>query len=420
MTNSNFPKIIKYASSIKNFYRRHNKDVDSYPYNLYCALLTEINQNTDLKNNYNIRDIEDFFRCFLGRKPLFQMTPSEFESELKMYLYKKPTQLKYYFRVTPDYVFIANKKIGTGSIRPFSKLPRIAKEKIIENYEYENNRQPWYNLTGEEYKNRREDDYYMYIPVEARGMYYCNDVAIRRFYENQAIYYFFTLSNFSTQRHSKSVYCALNEKYKLRSSGFGSGDNSDPIMTREYDTAKIPIINKLLVKKEKNEIEKSIMHVIEIVGGVEVESTHNVIFSLCMNAMESLLTGNGRGDLRYKTSERMAFLLGDNERWIRFDKNITEKNRPKLTKKFISRHLTNSRYNLFRTVNELYTKRSKFVHLDQNQQINEDDYYKAKFLLLLLVEKLLNLLKQNITHCNNNGNDDTASIEHLINILKFK
>lgn len=422
MPGDNFPEIVKRAVTIKNFLRRHSGTEEFFnTYNLYHDLLTEINQNSDLKNNFNNRDLQDFFTGgFSRRKSLFQMTPNEFESELKQYLYKKPVRLKYYFRVSRDYQFIVNKRIGTGSIRAFSKLPRVAKEELKKQYKYEYDRRPWSNAVGEAYEKLREKDYYMYIPVESRGLYYSNDEALRLFHENNAIFYFFTLSVLSTIKYSRSVYCALDEKYMCRSIGPGSDQDDDAVQSRGYFTDKIPIINKLLAKNQKNEIEKSIVRAIDVVGSVEVKSNSKVIFSLCMNAMENLLTGDQRGDLRYKTSERMAFLLGNNEHWIRFNKKISKEKHPSLTKNFISRHLAKSRYDLFRTVNDLYTKRSKFVHLEQKQQISEDDYYKAKLLLLLLVEKLLSLLNQNITHCNSKPNNDTASIEHVVNQLKFK
>ena len=260
----------------------------------------------------------------------------------------------------------------------------------------------------------------MYIPVEARGPYYRNDEALRLFHENNAIFYFFTLSVLSTIKYSESVYCALDEKYALRSIGPGSDRDNDELSYRAFDTKKIPIVNKMLNKNQKNEIEKNIVRAVDVVGSVEIKPNFKVVFSLCMNAMENLLTGEQRGDLRYKTSERMAFLLGDSERWIRFNKKISEEKRPNLTKNFISRHLAKSRYDLFRTVNDLYTKRSKFIHLEQKQQIDEDDYYKAKLLLLLLVEKLLSLLNQNIVRCNSESSNDTESIEHVVNQLKFK
>ena len=210
----------------------------------------------------------------------------------------------------------------------------------------------------------------------------------------------------------------LDHQNRFISWGAGSNEVRSPRI-RTFYSSKINEVNRIIHKTEKNEIEQNLLRTIYIIGSIESKSQIELVFAFCIHAMENLLTGSRRGDLKYKTSERMAFLLADNEDWVRYYKKITA-NQPKLSNHFISRHLIESRKELFQAVNTFYDKRSKFIHLENTQHIDENDYYLVKFLLLLLVDKLFNLLNRNITHANNCSKNDVGSIEYIVNELKFK
>ena len=416
----NFPEILDCAIKLRNYHRRHNKTVNKpLAYEKYSDFLNIINKNNTLKNNFSIRDLADFFMGMGLSKSLFKLSPTEFESELKRYLYRNPSKNNYFFRVQLDHKFVDGKQVGFGKVISFSSMPIEAKDMIRRQYRFEHNKKPWPSQTGTDYEKLRENDYYMQIAVTSRGMDYGKNQAIKYFHQSEAIFYFFTLSSFSDEEETESVYCALDEQNQFLASGPGSDEVPSPRI-RSFYSSKIEDVNKILNKSKTNEIEQNILRAIYIVGSIESRSQLELAFIFCIQAMESLLTGTRRGDLRYKTSERMAFLLADNEAWLRYYKKITVNNRKKLSDQFIRRHLIESRKELFHTINTVYDYRSKFVHLENEQHVDENDYYLAKLLLLLLVEKLFELLNSNITHANSKSQNDVESIEHIVNELKFK
>lgn len=160
-----------------------------------------------------------------------------------------------------------------------------------------------------------------------------------------------------------------------------------------------------------------------MVGTTNSMPNVEVRFLFCLIAIENLLMADEKDYLRWQLSERVAFLLTENKFWLAHYKKIpVDSSRfKKITQKFITRHVPESRKILFEKMKDLYDKRSTIAHTGgKNEKITEDDYNLANFLLLILTEKLLELNKIGIILYSRSGTDDPKSLFSFIEKKKFK
>lgn len=419
-------KLVKESIKTRNLIKRHRKKSPIPGLYEQCQNIQKIlNENEKVEDEFTIKDISHFFTGYhMLSKSIFKLDEKELEKSLKEYFYCASKIRYYYFRVDLEYRFASNSRIGNGLIVPFSSLPQNVKKRLEDNYPHENNRDYFANQTPENYKKLRSEDHYMKIKIESKGIDNSTQKAIRSFYFNKSIFEFFTLSYFSEEYETSVVYISTDEKNNIEIESFG-GVNEKRAHTKEFLVKFIAKINQILDKEEsnRNDIEDKILLAVNIVGTNDSNPNVNVRFLFCIVAMEILLIENPNRGITHRLIERMAFLLADDEDWLRYYKvKILQKsiNNKKITKKYITRHLKNSRMELSSTMFQLYKKRSNIAHKTESH-ITEQDYDLAKILLLKLVIKMLGLLDQGIECVDKKQNyQENKSLGYLVSQLKFE
>ena len=162
-------------------------------------------------------------------------------------------------------------------------------------------------------------------------------------------------------------------------------------------------INTIIAKgNEITDLEARILNAIEIFGMIDDSTPLHVRFMLCILSLEGLLLSKRDKDyLRWKLSEKIAFLIGDSKEWfIRFYK-LEDADESVLTKQYALKGLSEARIALTKKVQELYDKRSGFTHrgISKKKEENEivyDDYEQIWFILRSCISGLLQLQRSGI------------------------
>lgn len=420
---NNLNEIIKQGQSARNILRRNNKIHTNAVSLAYKNIIDLINKNNEFKNNFTVNDIADFFRGNPFEKSVFQLTKDEFAEKFKKFLNSSLKEYVFYFRVDMAYKFVRDSCIGRGKIMKFADLPKKVKETIEENYAHENNRGYLQRLPLETYQQyRNENDYYIKIPVKSKGRDNSNQLALKDFIFSKSIFDFFTEHHYTEELVTSTVYLSTDKDDKIMSMYYGGFDSKSPYFSA-FHVQYIPKINQILDHANKNDIEKNILHAIEVVGTTNSMPNVEVRFLFCLIAIENLLMADEKDYLRWQLSERVAFLLAENKFWLAHYKKISvDSSRfKKITQKFITRHVPESRKILFEKMKDLYDKRSTIAHTGgKNEKITEDDYNLANFLLLILTEKLLELNENGIIRYARSDTDDPKSLYSFIEKKKFK
>ena len=418
-------KLVKESIKTKNLIKRHHKKYSIPGFYEQCQNIQQIlNKDLKLKNEFTIKDISHFFTGYhILSKSIFKMNENELKKSLKEYFYCESKTQYYYFRLDLEYRVARNSRIGNGLILPFLSLPQNVKKRLEDNYSHENNRDHFANQTPENYKKLRTDDHYMKIKIKSKGMDNSIQKAIDSFHFNKSIFEFFTLSYFTEESETAAVYISTDKNDQIRVQTFG-GVNEKRTYKKEFMVEFIAKINKILDKEEstRNDIEKKILLVINIVGTHDSNPNVNVRFLFCIFSMDMLLIDDPNRGITHRLVERITFLLADDEDWLNYYRIIIlqkSRSNKKITKKYVTQHLKNSRIQLSSTMYKLYKKRSNIAHNDESN-ITEQDYNLAKLLLLKLVIKMLKLLDQGIEGIDNTQKYvENKSLKHIINQLKF-
>lgn len=422
---SNFERVLEQANKIRLLIKKNQeKEIIPSLYESYKKLLEILNTSSKYKDNFLIQDIDDFFRSypFYNRKSIFKMSKKEFSVVIKEYLDREQKDYFYYFRVNRVYQFVKNGKIGDGILIKFENLPKVVKNRIEKNYEHENVNDAPRFLSKEQYEQYRKNDYYMLIKIKTRGRSNSEQLAIKLLKKNTAIFNFFTRDYFREEEEIANIFVCTDSKDKWLGEYYGNFETKTPYR-KAFHVEYIPMINQILSKTKKNEIENNILKVINMVGQTTNNPTLEVRFLFTLIAIETLLASERQDYLNWRMSERLAFLLADNKSWVAYYKKIPESSSKfeKLTPRFIKRHLSESRAELFETAKELYDKRSSLAHLNgKKQTVTEKDYVLARFLLFSLTIKFLELLKIGITRYTRKTKDDPNSLIDYVERMKFE
>jgi len=92
---SNYNKILEQANKIRYLIKRNQeKEIIPTLYESYQKLLEIINRNHQLKDNFTIQDIDDFFRFFpfYEGKSLYEISKKKFSKILREQLYQEPKE----------------------------------------------------------------------------------------------------------------------------------------------------------------------------------------------------------------------------------------------------------------------------------------------------------------------------------------
>lgn len=409
-------KIVSQANKIrditKNDLNKRSKELS----NEYVELLRLINSEDELHNQFGSSDLAQFFLLYglRGNESLANTSKKKFEENFKNFLFFEPPEYHYYFPVGYEYKFVKNKKIGTGKIVPFSKLPSSAK-KEFKRYRYSGIIDD-HNLNDKQYEEFVNDAYFMQINLKCKGNFIARINASKEYQKNKNIFNFLTQNFFYHEEGSTFPHVITDI------SGICQGSQShysDGIHQRSFHITYIEKVNEIMKKKSKNDLERRILSAIGIVGNSNDNSSIEIRFLFCLIAIETLLAGDEPGNLRTRISERVAFLLYDDSSWVYYYKHDLSKDF-KITKSFVKTIQLESRTKLSKLIKKLYDKRSAIAHTKKKDvKIDENDYEIARLILLLITIKMIKLLKKGITHIQNKNEHDEKSLEYLITKMKF-
>jgi hypothetical protein len=147
-------------------------------------------------------------------------------------------------------------------------------------------------------------------------------------------------------------------------------------------------------------------------------------FILCMISLESLLLSSKQENIGYKLSEKVTFLIGDSEQWLRYHLQDETFDIRSINKDLFKRDIIQARRGLSKMVGDLYNKRSGFAHsglVDDKRSITEHDYTMAAGILRLTLDKLLTLYKggDGILYISKQTDSRYSSLDEYIEIVKY-
>lgn len=185
-------------------------------------------------------------------------------------------------------------------------------------------------------------------------------------------------------------------------------------------------INTIINKEGKNELENRIINVIDLFILIEKDTPLYVRFMICIISLETLLISKSDKDyLGWKLSEKISFILGTSEFWIRIynkigDDHLFPSHAP-IPKEAANNNAEN-RSSLYYKMRDLYNKRSKFAHGTKNKddEITENDYFLAYSFVRLIMMAMLDLINKGYTHIAKKSNGDKSYLDMYIEKMKYR
>jgi hypothetical protein len=396
----------------------------------YLIELTNLNEMLKTIPNglkyASFQDLFDFFENLLSyckKKNYSDISRSELESRFKELFFNAPNFYDFYFRIGQSNQDLQEYKIGDGKLMYHRQLPYSLRKHI---------------------SKKRERDYgykdcYMHIRINAAGKDKAREVAMQSAKRNISIYklvylkewyydlYYRTISHFDfyscPDKHNPDPERRIQEN---------STHQSDYTLHIDRDAELdnvISDINKITSKEENlNELERKILNVIDIFGLIDNSTSLHIRFLLCIICLEGLLLSREDRDyIGWKFAEKIAFLLGTSEYWVRNYHKIGHEhlfpNHVPIPNELIHGTAENRR-TLFYKMRDFYGKRSGITHgtksnKDTEDSITEEDYSLIYSILRLSIVLILNLLNKGFTHVSKRDPDDTKYLDLYIENMKY-
>lgn len=393
-------------------------------------LISMMEEISELKNNVSAEDVVEFFYFNLlnhqrGIRSLESITFDDLKKSFDEYLLAKPTEYDFYFKIGRAGDFPDGYQLGNGIILSYEKLPEKIKTYLLKQWEftYEEDKYTWEN-TPEDYEKRKKNESYMYVRVESTGYFKAEEKAFIAAKRNANILKLILgahNTHFSKPR-SPFYYCWNNPNRKLSGGGKGPMWRENELYRVEFMDDRVAEINTIINNTSPSKLEKKILNVIDIHGLIDDETPLHVSFLLCIICLESLLLDKSDEDhLGSRLAEKLAFLIGNSKYWyfrhynLPFETDVTDKE--------IQDKLVESRIGLERKIRDFYDKRSGFAHSglsSGSDEVTEDDYSMAGSFLRLVIEKLLKLTKDGITHIASETKNDEHSLDFHIKKMKYE
>jgi hypothetical protein len=332
----------------------------------------------------------------------------------------EPYSYNFYFSIGRLYGFMTGFEIGTGSIYQFKDLPKEIKHSFSGLLDGTKKNKNFVMTKGVEDLQKRER--FLHIKVESIGSNKAKENALfqlKSIINILKFVYSWQSSYFPEYIYSPFEFCVIDSKYRIPIvNPINKFDIPPPIIRAASFDSKVSELTVIVKKIDRNEIEKRILNALDIFGMIDASTPLHIRFMLCIISLEGLLLGEDNRDyLRWKLAEKVAFLLGDVSEWFEFAYNISDKNT--ITEDFKKEKLADSRIRLNNEVIKLYDKRSAFAHGGKGKEITFDDYRKACLILRLLVDKLLELRKEGITHLSKKNDKDAGYLDEYIAGVKY-
>ena len=417
-----YEKAWKVVEILKTPISQRTEPVDPFEVHEACDQLA--NEIEDVTRD----DVLEFFHYVLpidDRVEIATITFDDFKKSIDRHLLCEPSSFDFYFRFGTAGIFPEGYQVGNGKIHDFEKLPSNIREVIENNYEFEfhDDKEPWEEKL-DDYVKRRSKECYIHFQIKSLGYNKAEEKAFRLARTSANIFKILlgAKRHYTLKYNTPFNYYWYNSGKKTFSIGRAfRAENIHPFRTPLIDK-RISEINDIINKTSPTDLEQRITNAIEVYGLIDDNTSLHVSFLLCVIALEGLLlSGNDRDYLGWKLSEKITYLIGESEAWMIMFFNLP----PQMTgtiSHFKEKHLLEAKIGLSQLVKELYGKRSGFAHsglTDSEESISEEDFQKVDSIRRWIIERLLELSRNGITHLKKGKGIDNDSLDVYIQKLKY-
>ena len=362
----------------------------------FLAIL-EVDKN--LQNNFTGNDVFNLFNVEIyefTKKPFSKTMKADIIEFINKRILISPSKYVFLFRFGNHNDFSKGSRLGTGRFVTLQNIPKRDREFIESYLPREREKHHYSMISKEDWLKIRQRDAYMKIIVTSIGKEKAQEKAFRESKRNFNILKLVLGIGISNERRMEVPFF-----YYMKNMNTGRVQLAEEswknfnIYKSPYSDKIIGQITNIILKTNQSDLEKRILNTIEIYGLIEHNTSSHVSFILCLIGLESLfLSSDDKDILGSKLAEKISFLLADVPMWFWLSDNLTMKQMEKIDKKYIQKHLLDSRLKLHYTVKKLYEKRSRFSHegistKQKNKEITTKDVILARSLLCWSVEILL-------------------------------
>lgn len=420
MDSKTYSKFYQYAEEIIQMLGKKEFDTKSPEFYIVMTTLTNI-----LENNVNTRpfaNFPDLFRQIENlpkalQKEYIDITLEDLQNYFETSYFNEQNTFDFFFHVGNTENKSLRLEVGNGEILSYQYLPKELKTTLN--------------------KKGKQKLCFMHIKIYSSGENRARESIIYTIKRNMSVYKLLYQTEWYSQTyyvmHSPFDYYYLEssnsntQKYiKVTSNSFDSKKS----FSLQQDERSLQILSDItnIIKKEGknlNEIETRISSVIDLFMNIEGHTPLNVRFLLCIVSLEALLISkNDRDYLGWKLCEKVSFLLGTSEFWVRtYHKIGADHIDPSHVPlpSTVTRKISENRRALYYKMRDLYDKRSGFAHggMNQRNKITDEDYTLSYTLVRSILFILLGLLKQGYTHVSKRSETDKSYLDKYIEDLKY-
>ena len=411
---------------------RHGTDLqDEYPRLVYEAYVI-LNGASSFRGKISLGDLDAFFHDLLRltqSKSFTEITRTKLNRAIHFHLLHGEADYEFYCRIGKAVGFREGFKIGYGEAIPFGSLPMALQDHITPE---EPSGSTATKISGGALRQNSES-WYLHVTVSTIGRMKAVETAEVELERSLSALELVSGTGEFMQGfvpHNKLDFYLLEGNEPTHFERFdvdGSTVNVASLGSKKSFDA-LEALNAIMRRKSHSELEERILVALDTFGMIDQATPLNSKFLLKVIALEGLLLSQDDRDyLGYRLSEKVAFLLGDNPYWMAlasgklpypfFLTNLFDT----LPREFVEKNRSASRRTLQKEMTRLYGLRSSFAHSGgrNRNSITEYDYAMLSVLLRLTVAGLLFCSLRGITHLRKAKPQDGASLDNLVEDLKF-
>ena len=259
-----------------------------------------------------------------------------------------------------------------------------------------------------------ENDWFMLIEVNSKGVHNASIIAIREYRKNICIH---NICSGSIKYADNLTKFISRQEYKVEKNGEPIIHIYSPAGFHLSTTPEIDIkVTKFneIIKPNLSEIERRIIKVLDITSIIDEDTQLHVRFLLFTIALETLLLGKDDRDyLRKKFAEKITYLIGIKYalKVVNVEEVVSNNNIIDELKLIL---------NLEKKITTFYDNRSIIAHSGINDNINTKDVEDIATILIIIIEKLFDLIEtEKLTHISKTSINDNASLDFYMSKLKY-